>query len=141
LFSQTDSSILNQHPQLSLLGNSASLFTLVLGCAELVFPKVITSRSVVEHPKILRIAYSVPATLLPQAESAASGQQESQGDKGSQDFTNRDRLQSNWMGEGWLAAYEMQIQDTVSSYTLEKCNTKKGKFCMCTCGRVYVHGQ
>lgn len=42
-FVQTDSSILNEQPQLSLLGKSASLFLLVPGCAELAFPKVITS--------------------------------------------------------------------------------------------------
>lgn len=90
MFSQTDSSILNQQPQLSLLGKSASLFLLVPGCAELAFPKVITSQSVAEHPQILRIANSVPAMLIHRDESASSAQRESWGDKGSRDFTNRD---------------------------------------------------
>lgn len=102
MFSRTDSSILNQQPQLSLLRKSASLFLLVPGCAELAFPKAITSQSVAEHPEMLRIANSVPATLLRQAESPGSAQQESQDDKGSQDFTNRDRLLGGWKGTGWL---------------------------------------
>lgn len=56
---------------------------------------------------MLRIANSVPATVIHPAESAGSAQQESQGDKGSQDFTNRDRLFGSWIGKGWMAAYEM----------------------------------
>lgn len=41
------------------------------------------------------------------------------GDKGSQVFANRDRLLRSWIGKWWLSLYEMQIEDTVSSYTLE----------------------
>lgn len=98
MFSQTDSSILNQQPQLSLLGKSASLFLLVAGCAELAFLKVITPQSVVVHSEIVRIVNSVPARLICLAENTSSSQQEkqdSQGDKGSQDFANRDRLFSS----------------------------------------------
>lgn len=98
MFSQTDSSILNQQPQLSLLGKSASLFLLVAGCAELAFLKVITPQSVVVHSEIVRIVNSVPARLIFLAANTSSSQQEkqdSQGDKGSQDFANRDRLFSS----------------------------------------------
>lgn len=98
LFSQTDSSILNHQPQLSLLGKSAFLFLLVAGCAELALLKVITPQRVVEHSEILRIANSVPATLVHLAENTSSSQQEKQeskGDRGSQDFANRDMLSSS----------------------------------------------
>lgn len=113
MFSQTDSSILNQQPQLSLLGKSASLLLLVAGCAELAFLKVITPQSVVEHSEIPRIANSVPAMLVHLAENASSAQQENQesrGDKGSQDFANRDRLFSSCLGKRCLAAYEIKIK-------------------------------
>lgn len=95
MFSQTDSSILNQQPQLSLLEKSASLFLLVAGCAELAFLKLITPQSVVEHSEVLRIANSMPAMLVHLVENTQQEKQESQGDKGHQDFSNRDRLFSS----------------------------------------------
>lgn len=119
MFSQTDSSILNQHPQLSLLGKSASLFLLGAGCAEMAFLKVITPQSVVEHSEILRIANSVPAMLVHLAENTSSSQQEKQEvTRETRTFLTGFRIQQ-LLGKGCLAAYEMQIQDTLTAHTLE----------------------
>lgn len=136
MFSQTDSSILNQQPQLSLLGKSASFFLLVAGCAELVLLKVITPQRVAEHSEILRIANSVPAMLVHLAENTSSSQQEkreSQRDKGSQDFVTG----TGYPGADWgRGAWQLMKgrSETLSVYTLEKCYTKKDrKFYMCVC--------